>query len=165
MTVQQAVRRHTARWEVHVQGRQPGLATLRTYAHETRLRVGDRLAVPDPRTHAESGTLRSLLVADLHDDGRVHLVTRCAPPALLVRQDIVELLPAGGRSTADALLTDGDLLVMCSAATLDSSPAGIVCLLASGPRASRHRDPAQVVRGLLRGTMGGGAAVARFVAD
>ena len=163
MSVQPAVRTQAASWAVHVLGRQPGLASLRTHGTETRIRVGDRLSVPGPR-EADGQPLRSLLVADLHDDGRVHLVTRCAPPALLVREDAVELLPAGGEPTADALLTDGDLLVMCSAATLDAAPAGIVSLLASGPSASRHRDPEQLVRSLLRGTMVGAAAAARYVA-
>lgn len=163
MTLTAATVRPTVTWDVQVLGRQQGLTDVSRRGDETRLRVGDHDVPGDPQ-HGAAPRLRSLLVAHLYADGRVHLVTRCAPPALLVGQDRVRLLPEDGSSTSHADLTDGDVLVMCSASALEDDPSGIVGLLAAGPGATRHRRPQEVLHDLLNGSKTGAAAVARYVA-
>lgn len=145
-------------WEVEVVERQRGLTRVTRQGTDLRVRVGDERWDTSPDGE---GNLRSLLVADLRSDGTVHLVTRCAPPALVVSADRVRLLPEDGSTDADAHLREDDLLVMCSASALDDDPRGLVDLLAGGPGPARHGHPARLVDRLLRGSLVGAAAVAR----
>ncbi|MGH8893135.1 MAG: hypothetical protein ACRDWY_07485 [Actinomycetes bacterium] len=148
-------------WQVEVAGRQPGLTRVTRVGPELHVRVGDRL--PDGAGSAEPARwlLRSLLTADLHADGTVRLVTRCSPPALVVTGHGASLLPSDCRASARSRLQPGDLLVMCSASTLDGDPEGLVTLLQDGAERARHVDPARLVRHLVRGCMSGAAAVIR----
>jgi hypothetical protein len=151
-----------AGWVVEVAERRHGLTRVTRHGADLRLRVGDE-RWDDSSRDAAGGSrgLRSLLVAQLRPDGTVGLVTRCAPPALVVSADGVRLLPDDGRNEGEAVLDEGDLLVMCSATALDDDPRGLVALLASGPGPARLRSPSQLVRRLLSGSLSGAAAVAR----
>ena len=150
-------------WSVEVLERRHGLTSVERRAADVSLRVGDRHTMP-PRAPGRSagGELRSLLVARLSADGTVWLATHCAPPALVVARDEVHLLPTDGRTECRAELDDGDLLIMFSATTLDDDPGGLVDILAAGPGPVRHRPPDRLVRHLLRGSLTGAAAVARY---
>jgi hypothetical protein len=147
-----------AHWRWDTRGRQPGATRVIRVGLEVTMRVADHLvqAVPgEPK-------LRSLLTARLQPDGSASVTTRCAPPALLLTDAGVRLLPADGGSTARAVLEPGDLLVLRSAAVLDTEPCGLVDLLKAGPSAARQMPLAQLVRNLLAGSLAGAAAVARY---
>lgn len=146
-------------WEVEVQEVQPGLTRCSRSGSVLHVRVGDWL--PAQARTTGQGQLRSLLTADLAADGSVLLVTRCAPPALVVTERGPRLLPADGAVREMTTLDPGDLLVMCSAATLDTHPAGVVELLTAGPERARDTDPRLLVRNLLRGSAAGATAVVR----
>jgi hypothetical protein len=150
-------------WDVEVLERRHGLTSVDRRAADVRLRVGDRHTMPRRASAPDAGgELRSLLVAQLSADGTVWLVTHCAPPALVVTRDEVHALPTDGRTECRAELEDGDLLMMFSATTLDDDPGGLVDILAAGPGPVRHRSPDRLVRHLLRGSLTGAAAVARY---
>lgn len=146
-------------WQVEVVEREPGLTRVTRDGHDLHVRVGDGL--PEGVGRPLSRRLRSLIVADLSADGSVHLVTRCSPPALVVTRSGAELLPPDGLPSARRWLETDDLLVMCSASTLDAHPSGVVALLKAGPERVRHIVPEQLVRELVRGSLTGAAVVAR----
>ena len=156
--VRSEVRTADAHWQWEARGRQPGDTRVLRVGTEVSLRVADHLVQPEP---GERG-LRSLLTARLQADGSASLTTRCAPPALLLGDGGVRLLPADGGSTARAVLEPGDLLVLRSAAVLDAEPCGLVELLKAGPEAARQLPLAQLVRRMLAGCFAGAAAVARY---
>lgn len=149
-------------WQVEVMSRESGLGRVTRTGEAIQLRVGDRSppAVSSPGVAAQR--LRSLLVADLAANGFVHVVTRCAPPALVVSPARVSLLPAHGRVEAERSLEPGDILVMCSAATLDAHPAGVVSLLKQLPHVAPDAALRQLVRRVAAGSPEGAAAVARW---
>ncbi len=146
-------------WEVQVAGSQPGLTRVTDDNLGLHIRVGDRH--PGSGPSAVPRQLRSMLAADLRADGSVHLVTRCAPPALIVAAEGPWLFPADAGVRGECVLAPGDLLVMCSAAVLDAHPDGIVALLSAGPDTARDTDPAQLVATVLSGATSGAVAVAR----
>lgn len=143
-------------WQVEVLERQPGLAGVIRRAGHVYVRVVDG-------TTGSGAAGRSLLAADLADDGSAHLVARCAPPALVLSDSGVRPLPAGGSGRATTSLHSGDLLVMCSAASLEGEPDGVVSLLRAGPGSARRADLRWLVRTLLRGSDTGAAAVIRRI--
>jgi hypothetical protein len=145
-------------WELEVRERQRGLTRVTRQGTDLRLRIGDERWDTSPNGE---GNLRSLLVAHLRSDGTVHLVTRCAPPALVVSADRVRLLPEDGSKEAESALRAGDLLVMCSASALDDDPRGLVDLLVRGPGSARHGGPVRLAERMLHGSLVGAAAVAR----
>lgn len=146
-------------WQVEVVERQPGLTRVSRDGHDMHVRVGDGLIDGDGR--AAGRRMRSLIAAELSADGTVHLVTRCSPPALVVSRTGADLLPADGLPSARRALEADDLLVMCSASTLDAHPGGVVALLKAGPERVRHIEPERLVRELVRGSLTGAAVVAR----
>ncbi len=123
--------------------------------------VGDELSVRVADLHGRS-SLRSLLSARLGSDGAVVVTARYAPPALLVADGEVRLIPDGGCSTATASLSPGDVLVLRSAAALDAEPAGLVQLLKAGPHVVRDEPVGRLVRSILAGAPAGAAVVARY---
>jgi hypothetical protein len=149
-------------WRVDALSARPGLTRLSTSGPDLHIRVGDQ--VPRRGRAAQPAHLRSMLVADLFADGTVVLVTRLSPPALIVSRDGAALLPADGRASGRTVLEPDDLLVMCSAATLDAHPAGVVDLLKAGPDTVRTGDTEQLVHDLVHGSSGGAAAVVRRLA-
>lgn len=152
------VRTADAHWQWEARGRQPGAIRVLRVGTEITVRVADRTGHPEPGEQR----LRSLLTARLQPDGSASLTTRCAPPALLLSDAGVRLLPADGRSTARAVLEPGDLLVLRSAAVLDAEPCGLVELLKAGPGPARQLPLVQLVRNMLAGGFVGAAAVARY---
>ena len=145
----------TRGWQVEVSERQPGLAGVIRRSGHVRVRVVDGSPAG---ADAVGG---SLLAADLADDGSVHVVARCSPPALVLSEAGVRPLPVGGTGRARTTLQSGDLLVMCSAASLEGEPDGVVSLLRAGSSSARRADLRLLVRTLLRGSDTGAAAVIR----
>lgn len=146
-------------WDVLVLARQPGLTRITHSRDGVHVRVGDRVA--DPSSAAAAHRLRSILAADLRDDGSVRLVTRWAPPALVVTEAGPRLLPDDAGALGECHLERGDLLVMCSATVLDAHPQGLVELLNGGCDRIRETDPGRLAQTVLAGSLGGGVAVAR----
>lgn len=146
-------------WEIQVAGSHPGLTRVTEDNLGLHVRVGDRHPGSGPAGVPRQ--LRSMLAADLRPDGSVHLVTRCAPPALIVAAGGPSLFPADAGVRGECVLAPGDLLVMCSAAVLDAHPDGIVALLSAGSATARDTDPAQLVETVLSGARSGAVAVAR----
>ncbi len=147
-------------WVVDALAGDAGLAGVSRSGHELHIRVGDRHHRGDVTPAAAARHLRSVLIADLFPDGAVQLVTRCSPPALVVSARGAVLLPADGRASGGTVLAADDLLVMCSASTLEAHPAGVVDLLKGGSDLA-GRDTDRLVRDLVRGRRGGAAAVVR----
>ena len=142
-------------WQVEVLDRQPGQAGVIRRSGHVYVRVVDGAPA------GSGGATRSLLAADLAADGSAHLVARCSPPALVLSDSGVRPLPAGGSGRATISLQRGDRLVMCSAASLEGEPDGVVSLLRAGPGSARRADLRWLVRTLLRGSDTGAAAVIR----
>ncbi len=147
-----------AHWQWDARGRQPGATRVLRVGAEVSMRVADQM-VGQERGEQR---LRSLLTARLQPDGSASVTTWCAPPALLLSDRDVKLLPADGHSTARAVLKDGDLLVLRSAAVLDAEPCALVELLKAGPGVARKLSLAELVRNMLTGCFAGAAAVARY---
>lgn len=145
-------------WQWEAVGRQPGSTQVLRTGPDLSLRVADML----PAGTGEQSSLRSLLTARLLPDGTAQVTTRCAPPAILVTGGGLRLLPEDGRSTALAVLSPGDLLLLRSASVLDAEPCELVDLLKAGPDAARHLDVGELVRTMLAGAFDGAAAVARY---
>lgn len=152
------VRTAAAHWQWDVRGRQPGGTRVLQVGTEVTMRIADQIVHPEQHEQR----LRSLLTARLQPDGSASLTTRCAPPALLLSDGGVRLLPAEGATTACAVLEPGDLLVLRSAAVLDAEPCGLVDLLKAGPGAARELPLTQLLRNMLAGCFAGAAAVARY---
>jgi len=147
-------------WVVDAMAGDAGLAGISRSGHDLHIRIGDRHPRGDGTSAAAARHLRSVLVADLFPDGTVQLVTRCSPPALLVSVHGAVLLPGDGSVSGGGVLAPDDLLVMCSASTLEAHPAGVVDLLKAGSDVVR-RDTERLVQDLVRGRRGGAAAVVR----
>jgi hypothetical protein len=147
-------------WQVEFRERTPGLTRVTPDGLDLSVRLGDRGPVGDV-AGAGPRSLGSLLVAELSAVGTVSVVARYAPPALVLSDAGVTLLPADGGGTATAVLAEGDLLVMCSAGLLEAGPAAVVELLRAGSRPAREADPRWLVRALLRDSLTGAAVVAR----
>jgi hypothetical protein len=148
-------------WRIAMLGRQPGLTRA---AHgdgpdDVWLRLGDRHDDLPEQANADRTALRSLLTAHLTRSGAVHIVTRCAPPALLLTGSDALLVPCEGRTRQTMTLAPGDLLVMCSAAALEVDPEGLVGVLADGALVARRTSPDRLLHRVMRGAMVGAAAV------
>lgn len=100
--------------------------------------------------------------AVLHADGRVVVTCCTAPPALVVSRGRSHLLPAVPGTTGVERLSDGDVLVMCSASALDHLPAGIGAILAWAPRELAARHPDALLDRLMLDTDVGSALLARY---
>lgn len=147
-------------WRVDALSARPGLTRVSTSGPDLHIRVGEQVPRRG-RSVAQPAHLRSMLVADLFADGTVVLVSRLSPPALIVSRGGAVLLPADGRPSGRTVLEPDDLLVMCSASTLDAHPAGVVDLLKAGPDTARTGDTERLVHDLVQGSPGGAAAVVR----
>ena len=72
------------------------------------------------------------------------------------------LLPALPGTTGAERLSDGDILVMCSASALDHLPAGIGAVLAWAPRELAAQQPDVLLDRLMLDTDVGSALLARY---
>ena len=102
--------------------------------------------------------------AVLHEDGGVVVTCCTAPPALVISRGRTHLLPAVPGTTGVERLSDGDVLVMCSASALDHLPAGIGAVLAWAPRELAARQPDVLLDRLMLDTDVGSALLARYQA-
>jgi hypothetical protein len=100
-----------------------------------------------------------MVTAELDAAGGVVVETRTAPPALLVRPDGVQLLPAAPGLRLPAQMRTGDRLLLCSAAVLDSPPVGLVEILKAPAQKVLSMSPDELLRILLDGDHAGAAAV------
>lgn len=151
----------TAHWQTASHARHGSIARAERADPGLRLRLGD-LAHPSPRQLAAGLTGDSLLLADFAAEGTVRVQTWCAPPALLLSRQAVSLFPADGGSSADATLDAGDILVICSAAMLETGAARLVTLLQQdGSPIRLAADPRRLLDELLDGSTAGAAAVVR----
>lgn len=151
----------SASWLIEVKELAPGLTRVTQFGSRVHVRIGDTMGDGAAGRSPWAPRLRSLLTADLAVDGSIAIVSRCAPPALLVSSSGAHLLPTAPDERAHTSLGPKDLLVICSAGALDGSPAGLVDLLKAGPAAILDADPGMLLRDLLRGATTGAAAVVR----
>lgn len=151
-------------WDLDTLERGGGIASAQHGPSYTRLRVADR---PPPGVPARAGDLRwhSATEAWLSVDGSVIVRSSCSPPALLVTSSGARLLPAQPGEEETAHLTDGDVLLMCSAGVLDTEPTGLGQVLAWSPRRLAVHGPSALLQHLMQGVSQGAAAVVRCTAQ
>lgn len=158
-----------AAWAVELLRRPGSRADIRRAGDRMHVWLGDdnhvdggacpgRRAPPDTISGGAGGCADLVL----HTDGRV-LVTCCAaPPALVVARERSHLLPDVPATSGTEQLSDGDLVVMCSASALDHLPAGIGAVLAWAPLKHAARRPDDLLDRLLTDTDVGSAVLARY---
>ena len=144
-------------WEVDTLERRGGMASVQKTARYTTLRVTDR------QPTASHPSWESSIQAWLSADGTVTVRSHCAPPALLVSATGARLLPPTPDSEETTSLDEGDVLLLCSAAVLDSVPTGLGEILGWSPRRVGAQEPGALLEHLMADAEQGAAALIRCV--
>lgn len=158
-------RRATAhtQWLVSRLERPSGFARVDRRGDALRVLVGDDGAgpardlagrAPGPRP-AQRG---SVVTAEFRARGEVVVETCSAPPALLVSVSGTQLLPATPGLRRPARMSDGDILLLCSASALDAPPVGLVEIL-KAPAREVLAMSRRVLLDMILGDQTNGAAV------
>jgi hypothetical protein len=135
-------------WDVTMLQQPGALAVLDRQAGKLVVTVGDLTTdqdrVADPRPGA---TCRTAVVCG--QDGEVVVRPCAAPPALLVTEGDVHLVPRTPGADGVDRLRPSDRLLVLSAAAYETLPASLVTLLRALPARALHTDPAVLLETLF----------------
>lgn len=141
-------------WDVQLCERLPATVDVASEA----LWVGVRLTDGEPGEVAPPCTM-----ARLGGDGTVTLRTHRTPPALLFSRAGGRLIPTIPGVEDITMMTEDDLLILCSADVLEQLPAGFRSLIEGGYPAS-PRGVATALGDLMADVDGGAVVAVRRVA-